>query len=131
MNARFDGLKVAALAMLLIAGTAAPGLAQTYGYSFEVVGPPHRTANGWDTTVRVIGPSGQPVPNAEVYYRTLRPSGVKGVPQEFLRKIRLAPDGQGNYHLMTSRPLGPRLLSLEARVPGQSAPEYAMVPTGA
>jgi len=135
MNIRHDWCAALATAAFL---AAAPAVAQTtsYGqynsYSFsplriETLGPSQRTANGWVTTIRLIDASGRPIPNAQVYYRAWRQTNLKGAPSEVHEDVPLLADGQGDYQLVTSRPVE-SAIPLDVRLPGQGIPTYAMAP---
>ncbi len=113
------------MATLLIGGVVGPASAAPSDYRFEIVGPPVKTGASSVITVRLIDPSGQPISNAQVFYRTLEHPNPKA---DFIvqRRTPLTPDGQGNYRLVTREAV--RSLRLEAAVPGESGPAVAMVP---
>lgn len=123
-NARTSLLRASAISVLL-AG-ASVGAAMAADYTFEAAGPPVKVESGWVTTVRLIGPTGQPVSNADVFYRDfvqLNPKAMSGV----LRRIPLTPDGHGDYRLVTRQPVRTGTLPLDATVPGAGLTLYAQV----
>lgn len=124
-STRFALLRATALATLLVGAVIGPANAAPTDYRFEIVGPSARTSAGSAITVRLIDPSGQPISNAQVFYRTLEQPNPKA---DFIiqRRIMLSPDGHGDYRLITRQPV--RNLRLEATVPGESGPAVAMVP---
>ena len=121
---RLGFLRVPALAALLVGGVIGPAAAGASDYRFEVVGPPVASDSGSVITVRLIGPSGQPVPNAEVFYRSLEQSSPKAN-FVFQRRVPLTPDGRGNYQFVTRRPFDSSQLRFGATVPGESGTLFA------
>ena len=127
-NRRLNFLSAATVAMFLTAGLTGPVPAGATDYSFEVAGPPVRTDAGWVTTVRLIGPSGQPIPNADVVYVDLIQPNPKAM-SSIQRRIPLASDGQGDYQLVTREPLRSGVIRILASIPGQAGTVTAQVPT--
>ena len=124
-NTRTSLLRASAITVLLAGATI--GSAGAADYTFEVAGPPVKAEAGWVTTVRLVGPTGQPVSNADVFYREfvqLNPKAMSGV----LRRTPLASDGQGEYRLVTRQPVRAGTLPLDATVPGAGSKLYAQVP---
>jgi hypothetical protein len=124
-STRFALLRATALATLLVGPIIGTANAAPTNYRFEIVGSSARTNAGSVITVRLIGPSDQPISNAQVFYRTLEQPNPKA---DFIvkRRIALSPDGQGDYRLVIREAV--RSLRLEAVVPGESGPAVAMVP---
>ena len=126
-NRRLILLSAATVAMFLTGGLTGPVPAVAADYSFEISGPPVRSDAGWTTTVRLLGPSGQPVPNADVFYRDLIQPNPKAM-SSIQRRIPLASDGRGEYRLVTREPLRTGVLRLVAKVPGQPSELLAQIP---
>ena len=126
-NRRLIFRSAATVAMFLVAGFAAPVPAVAADYSFEVAGPPVRTSAGWVTTVRLVGPSGQPISNADMSYVDLTQPNPKAM-SSIQRRIPLASDGQGDYRLVTREPLRSGVIRLRATVPGEARTLTAQVP---
>ena len=120
-------LSAATVAMFLTGGLAGPAAAAATDYSFEIAGPPVRSDAGWITTVHLVGPSGQPVPNADVFYRDLTQPNPKAM-SSIQRRIPLASDGRGDYRLVTREPLRTGVIRLVAKVPGEPSELYAQIP---
>lgn len=90
-------------------------------YRFEVVKPPEASGRGSSVTIALVqSPTGRRVTDADMFRRetVFREKGPVRFDE---RRTKLAPDGQGNYRLVTSYPLSSgATLQLGAIVPRES-----------
>jgi hypothetical protein len=113
----------AAISVLFVTTTVGVTLAASSDYRFEVMKPPEATGSGRGSSVTVTlvyAPTGKRVTDADVFRRetVFREKGPVRFDE---RHTPLAPDGQGNYRLVTSYPLGSgTTLQLGAIVPSES-----------